>query len=118
MTAAYTGMNSDGTGVLTDADHLWQSVSNILLTPLGSRVMRRTYGSLVPDLLDAPQNATTRLQLMSATVIALAQWEPRISLNHLNVQFSASGKTVVEINGTITATMQTTRNTIMLKGAS
>ncbi len=118
MTVAYTGMNPDGTGVLTDADQLWQSVRDILLTPLGSRVMRRTYGSLLPDLLDAPQNATTRLQLMSATVIALAQWEPRLSLNQLNVQFSATGKTTVEINGMIIATMQTTRNTITLKGGS
>lgn len=36
--------------------------------------MRRDFGSVVPDLLDAPQNTVTRMQLMGATAIALAQW--------------------------------------------
>ena len=47
-------------------DQLWQSVTKILTTPTGSRVMRRDFGSVVPDLLDAPQNTVTRMQLMGA----------------------------------------------------
>lgn len=70
-------MNPEGTGALTDHDQLWQSVTKILTTPTGSRVMRREFGSAIPDLLDAPQNAVTRMQLMGAAAIALAQWEPR-----------------------------------------
>ncbi|EIB3383051.1 GPW/gp25 family protein, partial [Salmonella enterica] len=81
MTARYTGMNPNGTGTLNDTDQLWNSVNDILLTPLASRVMRRDYGSLIPDLIDSPQNQTTRLQCMSAAVIALTRWEPRIALN-------------------------------------
>ena len=50
MTTRYTGMNPDGTGNLNDMEHLKQSVRDILTTPLASRVMRREYGSLVPDL--------------------------------------------------------------------
>lgn len=38
MTAKYTGMNQGGTGTVSDSDHLWQSVKDVLLTPLGSRV--------------------------------------------------------------------------------
>lgn len=79
MTTRYTGMNPDGTGNLNDMDHLKQSVRDILTTPLASRVMRREYGSLVPDLIDEPMNNTTRLQCMSAAVIALTRWEPRIA---------------------------------------
>ncbi|EEX7250423.1 phage tail protein [Escherichia coli] len=60
-------------------EHLKQSVRDILTTPLASRVMRREYGSLVPDLIDEPMNNTTRLQCMSAAVIALTRWEPRIA---------------------------------------
>lgn len=54
MTTRYTGMNPDGTGNLNDTEHLKQSVRDILTTPLASRVMRREYGSLVPDLIDEP----------------------------------------------------------------
>ncbi len=79
MTTRYTGMNPDGTGNLNDMEHLKQSVRDILTTPLASRVMRREYGSLVPDLIDEPMNNTTRLQCMSAAVIALTRWEPRIA---------------------------------------
>lgn len=82
MTTRYTGMNPDGTGNLNDTEHLKQSVRDILTTPLASRVMRREYGSLVPDLIDEPMNNTTRLQCMSAAVIALTRWEPRIARRH------------------------------------
>ncbi|MGV6379234.1 GPW/gp25 family protein, partial [Escherichia coli] len=51
-------MNPDGTGNLNDMEHLKQSVRDILITPLASRVMRREYGSLVPDLIDEPMNNT------------------------------------------------------------
>ena len=115
MTAKYTGMNEAGTGTLSDSDHLWQSVKDVLLTPLDSRVMRRTYGSLLPDLLDAPKNETTRLQLMSATVIALTQWEPRIALNQVDVIYSESGAVTVGLSGLITTTMQATTGTVNLK---
>ncbi|NKI75808.1 baseplate assembly protein [Dickeya sp. CFBP 2040] len=115
MTATYTGMNPHGTGTLTDADQLWQSVRDILTTPLASRVMRRDYGSLIPDLLDAPQNAVTRLQLMSAAVIALTRWEPRISLNAVDIRYSASGTVEAELSGLITETMQAASSTLTLR---
>ena len=41
---------------ITAADHLRQSVADIITTPIGSRVMRRDYGSLVPALIDQPHN--------------------------------------------------------------
>ncbi|EPC5230190.1 GPW/gp25 family protein [Klebsiella quasipneumoniae] len=131
MTASYTGMNPEGTGSLTDHDQLWQSVTKILTTPTGSRVMRRDFGSVVPDLLDAPQNTVTRMQLMGATAVALApvtrmqlmgatavalaQWEPRISLTTVNVVFSETGAVTAELAGTITETMTDTSNTIRLR---
>ena len=115
MTAKYTGMNQNGTGTVSDSDHLWQSMKDILLTPLGSRVMRRTYGSLLPDLLDAPKNETTRLQLMSATVIALTQWEPRIALNQVDITYSDAGAVTVELGGLVTTTMQPVSGAVKVK---
>ena len=98
MTTRYTGMNPDGTGNLNDMEHLKQSVRDILTTPLASRVMRREYGSLVPDLIDEPMNNTTRLQCMSAAVIALTRWEPRIALDAIDVVWKAGGRAGVVKN--------------------
>ncbi|PWC10945.1 baseplate assembly protein [Brenneria roseae subsp. americana] len=111
-------MNPDRLGTLTDSDHLWQSVRDILTTPIGSRVMRRDYGSIVPDLIDAPQNEVTRMQLMSATVIALTRWEPRIALNTVDITYSASGEVEASLNGLITETMESSGGTVTIRGAN
>ncbi|KNC89859.1 GPW/gp25 family protein [Trabulsiella odontotermitis] len=118
MTATYTGMNPNGTGTLTDADQLWNSVKDILTTPLATRVMRRDYGSLVPDLIDAPKNETTRLQIMSAAVIALAVWEPRIALNTISIDYLDGGTVTAELAGIITTTMQQAGTTLTLRGGN
>lgn len=52
----YSGMNNTIGKVITDIDHLRQSVRDILLTPQGSRIARREYGSLLSSLIDQPQN--------------------------------------------------------------
>ncbi|HBK4607468.1 TPA: GPW/gp25 family protein [Serratia marcescens] len=115
MSEKYRGMNNSGTGTLTDADHIWQSANDILLTPIGSRIMRRNYGSLVPDLLDSPQNDVTRLQLMSATVIALAAWEPRLALDTINISYSPTGAVTAEMSGMLTESMEKSAGTIELR---
>ncbi|MEI6419209.1 MAG: GPW/gp25 family protein, partial [Sphingomonadales bacterium] len=56
---------TDGAALGGDA-HLAQSIADVLTTPLGSRVMRRDYGSLLFDLIDQPFSSTTRLLLFSA----------------------------------------------------
>lgn len=118
MTTRYTGMNPDGTGNLNDTEHLKQSVRDILTTPLASRVMRREYGSLVPDLIDEPMNNTTRLQCMSAAVIALTRWEPRIALDAIDVVWKAGGRAGVTLSGTVMQTMQNVELTITLRSKS
>lgn len=118
MTVRYTGMNPDGTGQLTDTDQLWNSVRDILTTPLASRVMRRDYGSMIPDLLDEPQNEVTRLQCMSTAVIALTMWEPRIALNGINISYSKDGAVTAELVGIITETMQTAGSALTLRSGS
>lgn len=116
MTAQFLGMNPDATGTLADAEHIRASIRDILLTPVGSRVMRREYGSLLPDLLDAPMNATTRLQCMSAAVIALARWEPRITPEAVDVNWSGNGSATVTVRATLTQTMETLVHTVTMKG--
>ncbi|ABX35240.1 GPW/gp25 family protein [Delftia acidovorans SPH-1] len=67
-------------------EHLRQSVADILSTPIGSRVMRRDYGSLVPALLDQPDNNATQARLRAAVASALMRWEPRIRLTRIVIE--------------------------------
>ncbi|MCI3205831.1 MULTISPECIES: GPW/gp25 family protein [Pandoraea] len=79
----YLGANKVDGSNLTDLEHIKQSVRDILTTPVGSRVMRREYGSLVPELIDQPSNDYTRMLIQAACVLAITRWEPRLSLTHL-----------------------------------
>ena len=84
------GMNATTGRQLSERQHLAQSVQDILTTPLGSRVMRRNYGSLLPELLDQPLNGPTVLRVYSATVVALMTWEPRLRVQHITRQVSTT----------------------------
>jgi phage baseplate assembly protein W len=80
--------------------HLAQSVKDIITTPVGSRTMRRDYGSLIPRLIDAPINATTPMLVRAATVLAIRQWEPRLSIARVRLFGSPStGKLTIQIIG-------------------
>ena len=70
---------------VADSAHLAQSVADILTTPIGTRVMRREYGSQLPDLVDWPTNPATRLLAYAATAMALMRWEPRIRLSRVEL---------------------------------
>ncbi len=61
-------------------EHIRQSIQDILFTPIGSRVMRREYGSMIFSLLDQPFNDATRLQIMAASATAIMTWEDRVRL--------------------------------------
>lgn len=95
----YTGMSQGNGRAITDTDHLRQSVRDILLTPQGSRIARREYGSLLSELIDQPQNPALRLQVMSAVYVALSRWEPRLTLDSITISSSFDGSMVVELTG-------------------
>ena len=94
------GMNAVTGKLLDGNDHLAQSVADILTTPLGSRLMRRDYGSMLFDLIDQPLNPATRLLLFAATAMALARWEPRLRLRRVAVTAGdATGQLAITIEG-------------------
>ncbi|MEP8842632.1 GPW/gp25 family protein [Enterobacter cloacae] len=95
----YIGMSQGNGRAITDTDHLRQSVRDILLTPQGSRIARREYGSLLSELIDQPQNPALRLQVMSAVYVALSRWEPRLTLDSITINSSFDGTMVVELTG-------------------
>lgn len=94
-----SGMNASTGRALGTDEHIRQSIRDILTTPVGSRVMRREYGSLVPDLIDHPGNAANRLRLMSATVMAILRWEPRVALSRASLAIYAAGNATIDMDG-------------------
>lgn len=81
-------------------EHVRQSIAVILGTPIGSRVMRRDFGSLLPELLDQPDNAATRVRLYSAVAGALMRWEPRVRVSRVQIDAGdRPGRVVVTLDG-------------------
>lgn len=95
------GMNVKTGRQLEGINHIRQSVADIITTPIGSRVMRRDYGSLVPELLDRPMNDALLMQVYAATVIAVSRWEPRIKITGTRriVNTATHGAVIMELNG-------------------
>ena len=85
---------------LSGRAHLAQSVADILATPIGSRVMRRDYGSALFELVDAPANPLGRLRIFAATVDALRRWEPRLRVTRVGLAAGdAPGAFAITIEG-------------------
>ncbi|WP_325169067.1 MULTISPECIES: GPW/gp25 family protein [Erwiniaceae] len=93
----WKGMNSANGAAVEGDEHLKQSIADILLTPSGSRLMRRDYGSAIFSLIDQPDNDVTRLRLISAAVIALWKWEPRITPTNVTFESAGQGSRTMKI---------------------
>lgn len=85
---------------LSDWAHVEQSIGKILTTPLGSRVMRRDFGSRVFDLVDAKMTPRTALAIYAAVAEALARWEPRFRLSSASIAAAdAQGRVTLALTG-------------------
>lgn len=92
-------MSANAGTALSGRDHLAQSVCDILSTPIGSRVMRRNYGSNLPDLIDAPMTPDLMVEIYAETAVALDQWEPRFKLSRVGVAEANAGHLVLDLEG-------------------
>jgi uncharacterized protein len=90
-------MDSNTGKDLSGIAHLMQSIRDILTTPIGSRVMRRDYGSRLFSLIDNPLNAATNVEIYAATAEALMRWEPRISVRQVQAYAAEAGKIVIDL---------------------
>ncbi len=98
---SYLGMNA-ATGLrITGREHLTQSISKVLQTPLATRVRRRTFGAKAADIIDSPANGAAILQLYAAAATALMLWEPRLRVRSMSVEVDADrpGRIVLNIHG-------------------
>lgn len=80
-----TGMARTTGASLNGLDHIRQSIQDILSTPVGTRVGRREYGSLLPDLIDQPITPANILRIYAATAVAISRNEDRIRLRRVSL---------------------------------
>lgn len=96
-----SGFNGATGAPLYDFDHVRQSIGVIMTTPIGSRVMRREFGSELFDLIDRPMTPRVILAIYAAAVLAIARWEPRYAVTGMQLLAAdASGSLSIEFNGT------------------
>ena len=93
------GMNAETGAAITGIEHLKQSIRDILLTPIGTRIMRRSYGSRLMYLLDQPMNENLIASIQGAVVEALTNYEPRVKLTRVIVNGADSGELNLTIEG-------------------
>lgn len=92
------GMSAHTGKAIDDLSHLRQSIIDILTTPIGSRVIRRDYGSRLPELVDSPINNSGLMDLYDATYTALARWEPRLAIQNVTIT-PDKGRVTLAISG-------------------
>ena len=79
-------------------DDVEQAVQIILLTSRGERVMLPEFGAGLRDFVFEPNSDATRARIAESVRKALADWEPRIDLENVEVTESDEGPNVVLIH--------------------
>lgn len=92
-------MNINDGRNISEINHLKQSISNILTTPIGSRTMRRDYGSNLFNKIDHPVNGELIAEIYLDIVESLFIWEPRFELDQVVVQNIENGKITIDLEG-------------------
>jgi phage baseplate assembly protein W len=95
------GINAHTGKSLAGLDHLRQSIADILSTPLNTRVMRRDYGSRLPELIDQPITPRLAVELYAATAEALRRWEPRFKLTRVRLSDARAGWVELTLEGEV-----------------
>ncbi|WP_265041487.1 GPW/gp25 family protein [Wolbachia endosymbiont (group B) of Melanostoma mellinum] len=93
------GMNASTGKELEGIEHLKQSITDILTTPIGSRIMRREYGSRLFELVDKPINRDLTLEIYGATAEALGKFEKRFKLEKVKITEVKEGKVTLDLEG-------------------
>lgn len=99
----------DATGRVATARHeqdIEQAMVMILLSPKGQRVLRPEFGCRIHELIFAPNDTTTAGLAAYYVEEALARWEPRIAVQHVDVSpdVDAPERMLILVDYTIKAT--------------
>jgi phage baseplate assembly protein W len=92
------GVDHTGSIALTNgAGDLDRSIRVVVATAPGERVMRPDFGCRIWDLLFEPVNANTLGLMAQAVREAVAQWEPRVDLEEVDVEPDGDDSALVRI---------------------
>jgi phage baseplate assembly protein W len=81
--------------VLDELADIRQSISDIITTPVGTRVMRRDYGSHIFDLIDAPGTDLGAIRMIAAAADAIARWELRVRMKSARLSTAQDGRAIL-----------------------
>jgi uncharacterized protein len=87
-----------GVALATEARDIEQAIELILRTTPGERPMRPEFGCAVQDHIFSPANAATAAAIAGTVRGALDQWEPRIDVVDVAVQFDQRRPEVCHID--------------------
>ncbi|MFN4366511.1 MAG: GPW/gp25 family protein [Acinetobacter sp.] len=93
MMSRYTGAE------IAELEHIRESLEDIATTPIGSRVMRRNYGTLLFNLIDQPIGEALYLRIYSTLYTAYVRWENRIEISQIQVVALNKGQLILDIVG-------------------
>jgi len=102
-------LRTDATGsiALVGGDReIVEAIRLILATAPGERPMRPEFGCAIHDLVFAPADAATAGEISYAVRRSLAQWEPRITVDDVIIDFAEAdqGTLLIDIRYTINST--------------
>lgn len=107
------GMNRNTGRAITGAERDKQRLNILIQTPVGMRVQRRDFGTVVPYLVDQPLNAATVLRMYSATASAVKHWLPDIQLDSIRLEnIKGDGKAQLALGVTLGANNSATNETL------
>ncbi len=89
----YVDIDAAAGGALSGEGWLRQAVRDVLLTPIGSCVMRRDYGSDLFKLIDAPMTPGLVADVVAASAEAIDTWLTMLKLKVVQVLQWGAGVT-------------------------
>lgn len=90
-------MSRESGSNMTKIMHIKQSIEDICSTPLGSRVMRRNYGTKLANFIDQPTSEALFLKCCSTIYSGILMWEPRIHVTKISIGSISSGQMSIDI---------------------
>ncbi len=99
-----------GIAISSHAQEIEEAIAIIIGTSPGERVMRPTFGCRIHELVFAPNNAETVGLARRYVEEALGMWEPRITVEHIDVATDYSDPEAVRLNITVTYTIRSTKD--------
>ena len=108
-------MSRHNGSMLSEAEHIQQSLEDISTTPIGTRIMRREYGTQLADLIDQPISEALYLKIYSTLYLAYLRWEDRIEISQMQVAELKHGRLILDITGFLKSTAKQVNLSIRVK---